>query len=45
MILLLDLTDAYDTVWHCGLHLKLMRTIFIPDQHMVEFIMEILINC
>ncbi|KAJ3582285.1 hypothetical protein NHX12_015656, partial [Muraenolepis orangiensis] len=33
---------AYDTVWHRGLHLKLLRT--IPDRHMVKFIMEMLSN-
>ena len=38
----LDLTAAYDTVWHRGLHLKLLRT--IPDRHMVRFIMEMLSN-
>lgn len=38
----LDLTAAYDTVWHRGLHLKLLRT--IPDRHMVKFIMETLSN-
>lgn len=39
---LLDLTAAYDTVGHCGLHLKLLRT--IPDHQMVSFIMEMLTN-
>ncbi|KAJ3582540.1 hypothetical protein NHX12_000504 [Muraenolepis orangiensis] len=37
-VVYLDLTAAYDTVWHRGLHLKLLRT--IPDRHMVKFIME-----
>ena len=37
-----DLTAAYDTVWHRGLHLKLLR--IIPDRHMVGFIMEMLSN-
>ena len=41
-VVLLDLTAAYDTVWHRGLHLKLLRT--IPDKHMVGFIMEMLSN-
>ncbi|KAJ3608394.1 hypothetical protein NHX12_025441 [Muraenolepis orangiensis] len=41
-VVLLDLTAAYDTVWHRGLHLKLLRT--IPDRHMVKFIMEMLSN-
>ena len=35
-IVFLDLTAAYDTVWHRGLHLKLLR--IIPDRHMVGFI-------
>ena len=30
-VVFLDLTAAYDTVGHCGLHLKLLRT--IPDRH------------
>ena len=38
----LDLTAAYDTVWHRGLHLKLLRIIL--DRHMVGFIMEMLSN-
>ena len=40
----LDLTAAYDTMWHRGLYLKLLTT--IPDRHnvMVGFIMEILSN-
>ena len=38
----LDLTAAYDTIWHRGLHLKLLR--IIPDRHMVGFIMEMLSN-
>ena len=33
---LVDLTAAYDTVWHQGLILKLLRT--IPDRHLVRFI-------
>ena len=41
-VVLLDLTAAYDTVWHRGLHLKLLKT--IPDRHMVNFIMEMLSN-
>ncbi|KAJ8353631.1 hypothetical protein SKAU_G00211980 [Synaphobranchus kaupii] len=41
-VVLLDLTAAYDTVWHRGLHLKLLRT--IPDRHMVRFIMDMLSN-
>ncbi|KAJ3592921.1 hypothetical protein NHX12_005259, partial [Muraenolepis orangiensis] len=41
-VVYLDLTAAYDTVWHRELHLKLLRT--IPDRHMVKFIMETLSN-
>ena len=37
-VVFLDLTAAYDTVWHRGLHLKLLR--IIPDRHMVGFNME-----
>ena len=33
-----DLTAAYDTVWHCGLNCKLLR--LLPDRHMVHMIME-----
>ena len=36
---MVDLTAAYDTVWHQGLALKLLRT--IPDRHLVRFIMNI----
>ena len=39
---MVDLTAAYDTVWHQGLALKLLRT--IPDRHLVHFIMNILSN-
>ena len=31
-LLLLDLTAAYNTVWLCGLHLKLFQT--LPDCHL-----------
>ena len=41
-VVFLDLTAAYDTVWHRGLHLKLLR--IIPDRHMMGFIMEMLSN-
>ena len=37
-----NLTAAYDTVWHRGLHLKLLQ--LIPDRHIVNFIMEMLRN-
>ena len=39
---MVDLTAAYDTAWHQGLTLKLLRT--IPDRHLVRFIMNILSN-
>ena len=37
-----DLTAAYDTVWHRGLTCKLMR--LLPDRHMVHMIMEMVSN-
>lgn len=37
-----DLSDAYDTVWHRGLNLKLLT--FIPDRNIVKLIMEIISN-
>ena len=37
-----DLTAAYDTVWHHGLTCKLLR--LIPDKHMVRMIMELIRN-
>ena len=33
-----DLTAAYDTVWHCGHTCKLLQ--LLPDRHMVHMIME-----
>lgn len=41
-VVLLDLTTAYDTVWHHGLHLKLLKTIL--DRHIMGFVMEKLSN-
>ena len=41
-VVLLDLTAAYDTMWHCGLHLKLLQ--MTQDRQMVKFIMEMLSN-
>ena len=38
----IDLTAAYDTVWHCGLTCKLLR--LLPDKHMVKLIMEVVRN-
>ena len=38
----LDLTAAYDTVWHQGLRLKLQR--MISSEKMTTFIMELLTN-
>jgi len=37
-----DLTAAYDTVWHRGLICKLLR--LLPDRHMVHMIMEMISN-
>ena len=37
-----DLTAAYDTVWHRGLTCKLLR--LLPDKHMVTMIMELVQN-
>ena len=37
-----DLTAAYDTVWHRGLTCKLLR--LLPDKHMVCMIMELVRN-
>ena len=37
-----DLTEAYDTVWHCGLTCKLLR--LLPDRQLVHMIMEMVIN-
>ena len=38
----IDLTSAYDTVWHRGLTCKLLR--LLPDKHMVRVIMELVRN-
>ena len=38
----IDLTAAYDTVWHRGLTCKLPR--LLPDKHMVKMIMELVRN-
>ena len=37
-----DLTTAYDTVWHRGLICKLLM--LLPDKHMVRMIMELVRN-
>ena len=37
-----DLTAAYDTVWHRGLTCKLLRLLL--DKHMVQMIMELVRN-
>ena len=37
-----DLTAAYETVWHRGLTCKLLR--LLPDKHMVQMIMELIRN-
>ena len=38
----IDLTAAYDTVWHRGLTCKLLR--LLPDKHMVRMIKELVRN-
>ena len=38
----IDLTAAYDTVWHRGLTCKLLR--LLPDKHMVRIIMKLVRN-
>ena len=38
----INLTVAYDTVWHRGLTCKLLR--LLPDKHMVRMIMELVRN-
>ena len=38
----IDLTAAYDTVWHRGLTCKLLR--LLPDRNMVKMIMELVRN-
>ena len=37
-----NLTAAYDTVWHCGLPSKLLR--LLPDKYMVRMMIELLRN-
>jgi len=37
-----DLTAAYDTVWHCNLTCKLLR--LLPDRHRVHIVMEMVSN-
>ena len=37
-----DLTAAYDTVWHIGLTCKLLR--LLPDKDMVRMILELIRN-
>ena len=39
---LVNLTAAYDTVWHGGLTLKLLR--MLPDRHMVRLFLELISN-
>ena len=38
----IDVTAAYDTVWHRDLTCKLLR--LLPDKHMVRMIMELIRN-
>ena len=37
-----DLTGAYDPVWHHGIIFKLLR--LLPDKHMVRMILELVCN-
>ena len=41
-MILVDLTAAYDTVWHQGLILKLLR--MVPDRHLVQVLSTIISN-
>ena len=41
-VVFIDLTSAYDTVWHRGLTCQLLR--LLPDKHMVKMIMELVRN-
>jgi len=41
-VVFVDLTAAYDTVWHRGLACKLLQ--LLPDRHMVHMIMEMVGN-
>ena len=38
----INLTAAYDTIWHRGLTCKMLR--LLPDKHMVRMIMELVRN-
>ena len=40
--MLVDLTEAYDTVWHRGVTCKLLQ--LLPDRHKVRMIMELVGN-
>ena len=39
VVVFVDLTAAYDTVWHCGLTYKLLR--LVADKHINRMIMEL----
>ena len=41
-VVFIDLTAAYDTVWHRGLTCKLLR--LLPNKHMIRMIMELVRN-
>ena len=41
-VVFVDLTAAYNTVWHRGLTCKLLR--LLPDKHMVKIIMKLVRN-
>ena len=42
VLVLTDLTAAYNTVWHHGLYLKLLR--ILPDVNLVRFMMAMIQN-
>ena len=42
-VILVNLTAAYDIVWHRGLTCKLLK--LLPDTHMLRMIMEFVQNC
>ena len=42
VLVLVDLTATYGTVWHSGLTLKMLYV--IPDHHMVRFLCELIPN-
>ena len=39
-VMFVNLTAAYDTVWHRSLICKLLR--LLPDKHMIQMILELI---